>query len=264
MLQNNFHNDLQIILKAVEVSGEVALARFGKKQKIWEKSEQNFVCEADQEIDSILKNSLLGARPDYGWLSEETADDGSRLKCKKTWIVDPIDGTSSYLSGIAEFAISVALVEKGLPIIGVVFNPASNELFCASRGGGASLNGNRIHVSESDPNDSLNILSSRSERRESGWTKHFSKDNVTVVSSIAYKFALVAAGHFDAVASVWPKNDWDICAGHLLVEEAGGTVSNLSGKSLEYNKQLARHNTCTATNGKIHNIMLERLERFDS
>tara|TARA_B100000686_G_C16799316_1_gene984788 strand:- start:396 stop:1196 length:801 start_codon:yes stop_codon:yes gene_type:complete len=257
-----YKKDLDLALEAVKKSGKIALARFGKQQKIWEKSKENWVCEADKEVDDTLKKHLTAARPSYGWLSEETVDNGLRENCLRTWIVDPIDGTSSYLQGIAEFAISVALVESGKPIIGIVFNPASNELFIASKGNGATLNGKKLSVTNTDTGQNLHILSSRSENRESGWPKLFTNDNVTVVSSIAYKFALVAAGQYDVAASVWPKNDWDICAGHLLVEEAGGTVSALDGSPLVYNCSSPRHLTCAASNGKIHSSILKRLQIF--
>ena len=257
-----YKNDLALVLDAVKKSGPVALARFGKKQKIWQKTEMHPVCEADREVNTVLKECLTNQRPSYGWLSEETRDNGSRLRCQRTWIVDPIDGTSSYLKGIAEFAISVALVEAGRPVIGVVFNPANNELYVACLGSGTTLNGETIKVTKTNSDATLSIMSSRSENQESGWPDLFSEDKVSVVSSIAYKFALVAAGQFDATASVWPKNDWDICAGHLLVQEAGGTVSSLNGSPLTYNCKVPRHLTCAATNGKVHNTVIQKLKNF--
>tara|TARA_Y100001970_G_scaffold293928_1_gene444727 strand:+ start:16257 stop:17057 length:801 start_codon:yes stop_codon:yes gene_type:complete len=255
-------SDLTLMLHAVESSSSLALARFGKEQKIWQKSTYHPVCEADKEVNENLYEILMTARPNYGWLSEETVDDGSRLKCSRTWVVDPIDGTNSYLNGIAEFAISVALVEGGKPIAAVVSNPANRQTFSAFAGGGATLNNNSINVSNTRKDQRISILSSRSENKESGWANYFSKDTVQTVSSIAYKFALVAAGQYDAAASVWPKNDWDICAGHLLVEEAGGMVTSLKGMPLIYNCNSPRHNTCAASNGRIHGNIIERLESF--
>lgn len=255
-------DDLPLLTDAVVAGGAAALARFGTDQKVWHKTEHHPVCEADHEVDAILHKHLMTARPEYGWLSEETADDGSRMTCARTWVVDPIDGTNSYLKGIPEFAVSVALVEHGRPVIAAVFNPANEELFLASLGGGARLNGETIAVTETTGDTDLNILASRSEHREAGWPELFSGCTVGTVSSIAYKFALVAAGRFDATASVWPKSDWDICAGHLLVEEAGGRVTSIGGAPLVYNGEPPRHRTCAASNSQIHDSVLARLSDF--
>lgn len=259
---STYAEDLALLTGAVEAGGAAALARFGKDQKVWQKTEHHPVCEADHEVDAILHEQLMTARPDYGWLSEETADDGSRLTCKRTWVVDPIDGTNSYLKNIPEFAVSVALVENGKPVVAAVFNPANEELFLASLGGGARLNGDPIAVTEATGETDLHILASRSEHREAGWPELFSSCTVRTVSSIAYKFALVAAGRFDATASVWPKSDWDICAGHLLVEEAGGRVTSIGGAPLIYNGEPPRHRTCAASNSRVHDAVLARLRDF--
>ena len=255
-------DELTLLVDAVTEGGAAALARFGTEQKVWRKTPHHPVCEADHEVDAILRERLTGARPDYGWLSEETADDGSRLHAERSWVVDPIDGTNSYLNGIAEFAVSAALVEAGQPVAAAVFNPANDEFFAAARGTGATVNGAPIHVTGALDGRPLSILSSRSEHREAGWPERFADSTVDVVSSIAYKFALVAAGRYDAAASVWPKSDWDICAGHLLVEEAGGQVSSLAGEPLVYNRETPRHRTCAATNRAVHTMILDRLGDF--
>ena len=220
--------DHQLLLQAVRDAGACALKRFQKEQKVWRKSKYHPVCEADIETNTLLQERLMGARPDYGWLSEESEDSAQRLKRRRAWVVDPIDGTNSYLKGIPEFAVSVALIEDGAALLGAVYNPAREELFEAVKGAGARLNGAGIRVSERADLAGLQILASRSEHREAGWPERFRAENVRAMSSIAYKLALVADGRFDAAASAWPKADWDICAGCLLVEEAGGAISSIA------------------------------------
>ncbi len=251
--------DHKLLLDAVRDAGACALARFQKDQKVWRKSKYHPVCEADIETNAVLSARLMGERPDYGRLSEESEDSDARLKAKRIWVVDPIDGTNSYLKGLPEFAVSVALIEDGRPLMGAVFNPAADELFEAVAGAGARLNGKEIRVSACAELAEINILASRSEHREAGWPERFDADNVHAISSIAYKLALVADGRFDAAASAWPKADWDICAGCLLVAEAGGAISSIAGNDLRFNKERPMHATCLASNGHLHDALKAEL-----
>ena len=251
--------DHELLLRAVREAGACALKRFQKEQKVWRKSKYHPVCEADIETNAVLHDRLMGERPDYGWLSEESEDNSERLSCRRIWVVDPIDGTNSYLKGLPEFAVSVALIEDGAALMGAVFNPASEELFEAVKGGGARLNGDSIAVSACTEVAAMKILASRSEHREAGWPERFQTDNVHAMSSIAYKLALVSDGRFDATASAWPKADWDICAGCLLVEEAGGAISSIAGRELGFNQERPLHPTCLASNGHLHQALIAEL-----
>ena len=243
----------------MRAAGACALKRFQKEQRVWRKSKYHPVCEADIETNSVLQNMLMGARPDYGWLSEESEDNQQRLECRRIWVVDPIDGTNSYLKGLPEFAVSVALIEDGVALMGAVFNPARDELFEAVKGGGARLNDDIISVSACADVTEMKILASRSEHSEAGWPERFHADNVYAMSSIAYKLALVSDGRFDAAASAWPKADWDICAGCLLVNEAGGITSSIAGNQLIFNRERPLHPTCLASNGHLHDVLMEEL-----
>lgn len=251
--------DYQLLLDSVREAGACALALFQKEQKVWRKSKYHPVCEADIETNAVLSDRLTGARPDYGWLSEESEDSDIRLAAQRIWVVDPIDGTNSYLKGLPEFAVSVGLVEDGKALMGAVFNPAADELFEAVSGSGARLNGNVIKVSACNDIAEMRILASRSEHREAGWPERFGSGNVHAISSIAYKLALVADGRFDAAASAWPKADWDICAGCLLVAEAGGAITSISGRKLRFNKERPKHPTCLASNGHLHDALRREL-----
>ena len=240
-------------------AGACALKRFQKEQRVWRKSKYHPVCEADIETNSVLQDMLMGARPDYGWLSEESEDNQQRLECCRIWVVDPIDGTNSYLKGLPEFAVSVALIEDGVALMGAVFNPARDELFEAVKGSGARLNDNIISVSACADLAQMKILASRSEHSEAGWPERFHADNVYAMSPIAYKLALVSDGRFDAAASAWPKADWDICAGCLLVNEAGGITSSIAGNQLIFNRERPLHPTCLASNGHLQDVLIEEL-----
>ncbi len=254
--------DHELLLHAVREAGACAQNRFQQEQKVWRKSKYHPVCEADIETNTVLREMLMVAKPDYGWLSEESEDTEERLQRRRIWVVDPIDGTNSYLNGVPEFAVSVALIEDGQPIMGAVFNPAQDEMFEAVKGGGAYLNGAKISVTGRPEIAGLHILASRSEHREAGWPERFEAENVRAMSSIAYKLALVAAGRFDAAASAWPKADWDICAGCLLVAEAGGTITSIGGKPFTFNQERPLHPTCLASNGQLHQALMGELSEW--
>ncbi|MBW7992617.1 MAG: 3'(2'),5'-bisphosphate nucleotidase CysQ [Planctomycetes bacterium] len=200
------------------------------------KANEDPVTTADLKADSILREGLTKDFPGTGWLSEETRDDFSRLDKKQVWIVDPIDGTKEFVSGIPEYAVSVALVEDGLPILAAVYNPAAKELFAAAAGQGAWLNEEAIN-SKHELMEKLILLASRSEiqRGEFKPFEHFAQ--IRPCGSIAYKLALVAAGKADATFSLSPKNEWDIAAGVLIVSESGGNTNNLNGTPFIFNQR---------------------------
>lgn len=191
---------------------------------------------ADLAANTILRERLMGAFPNDGWLSEETVDDTGRLTCERVWVVDPIDGTKEFVEGVPEYAISVALVNKGKPVLGVVYNPATEEYFEAVKGDGATLNGELICVPSTVPDKPV-VLASRSELKRGEFDPFNGVFEVRPVGSIAYKLAVLAAGKADATFSLSPKNEWDIAAGVLLVEEAGGQTGDKQLKPFVFNQQ---------------------------
>ena len=224
-------------MDACRAAGKVLLGYYGGSYDLSDKGEDNPVTSADLEADACLKKILLGAYPEYGWLSEETADDSRRLRKERVWIVDPMDGTKEFVQQIPEFAVSVALVEGGIPLLGSIFNPATAELFVTTRGGGTFLNGKRIYCTESTQLTDAVLIVSRSEEKR-GEVDPFRNQvgEVRAVGSVAYKLAQVAAGMGDLNVSVQPKNEWDVCAGDLLVREAGGQMLDLEGGVRLYNQ----------------------------
>jgi len=231
-------NDLKLAINASLKAGEIIMQYYCDDYEIKEKGYHNPVTTADKEADSYLKSTLMSARPQYGWLSEETVDSKNRLNKEKVWIVDPLDGTKEFIEGVPQFVVSIALVEKGIPIIGVLHNPVTKETFHAAKGEGAYLNQGQYRCSIKDSTRDMVILNSRSETRRGLWEpykKHFKE--LRPIGSVAYKMGLTAIGKADIFATLRPKNEWDICAGTCLINEAGGKVINLNGKEITFNNQ---------------------------
>ena len=234
--------DATLLEAAVREAGAIALRYFDAGDtRQWNKKPGDPVSDADLAVDKCLHERLMGARPAYGWLSEESADDGSRHTQDRTWLVDPIDGTRAFLNGWPEFCVSVALVAEGRPRIGVVFNPATDEFFSARAEHGARLNGAVIKASSRKGLDGARLLATRSSFERHGWISRARDLEFHRLGSIAYRMALVAAGRYDAAISLSAKSDWDIAAAHLLVLEAGGKVTNAAGEEIRYDTLGARH-----------------------
>ncbi len=233
---DNLKQNLEVVKKYVYQAGQAIFQMAAEGFETAYKANEDPVTTADLKADSILREGLTEDFPGTGWLSEETRDDYSRLDKELVWVVDPIDGTKEFVSGIPEYAVSVALVEYGLPVLAVVYNPATEELFAAANGQGAWLNGEAInaeHVLAAKPV----LLASRSEIRRGEFEPFEPFAEIRPCGSIAYKLALVAAGIADATFSLGPKNEWDIAAGVLLVNEAGGNVTNRSGAPFTFNQR---------------------------
>jgi len=231
-------DDLILAKNAAKGAGKLILSYYKSAYEIKDKSFNNPVTTADKAADKYLKETLTSARPEYGWLSEETIDSESRLTRDTVWIVDPLDGTKEFIAGIANFVVSVALVHKGIPIIGVLFNPVTSELFYAQQGQGAFLDDNSIQCQSEIHLEDMTILNSRSETRSRLWEpfkNHFK--TLRPVGSVAYKMGLTAAGRADIFATLRPKNEWDICAGTCIIIEAGGKVIDLNGEELTFNQK---------------------------
>ncbi|RDI48687.1 3'(2'),5'-bisphosphate nucleotidase CysQ [Aquicella lusitana] len=228
-------NELKALREAVLEAGEAILGLQKTGFTVAKKANNDIVTKADLLANEILKTQLCGQFPAIGWLSEESVDDSSRLECERVWVVDPIDGTKEYAYGIPEYAISVALVEKGKPVLSAVFNPATNEFFHAIKNEGAWLNNQKIVCTPDVTSNPFLLLASRSEYKRGEWER-FQQHQIKQVGSIAYKLALIAAGQGDATWSLGPKNEWDIAAGVLLVQEAQGRVTDKKKGEFIFNR----------------------------
>lgn len=249
-----------ILIEAVISAGDTIRALSNKNHvKFQKKGDNSLLTDADIQANQILKEQLLHNFPKYGWLSEETNDRMIRLGKKRTWVVDPLDGTKEYINKIAEYAISAALVENGAPILAAVFNPATNELFYAAEGQGAWMNDKQIFCTQTC-NKKIKILASRSEVAKGDWQCFMEHFNVSPMGSIAYKLALVAAGKADATFSFEPRSEWDIAAGVLLVQESGGIVHDLSGRPFMFNQKNTRVNGVIASSKIVYCDVMKKIE----
>tara|TARA_Y100000991_G_C21914698_1_gene323881 strand:+ start:144 stop:929 length:786 start_codon:yes stop_codon:yes gene_type:complete len=245
------------IFKAVYDAGEIASKFNHNNIKHWYKSKNQPVTEADIEINSYLKKFFEKHTPEIGWLSEETKDDYSRFKKKGFWCLDPIDGTRSFIHGKPEFAISLALVFNSKPIFGIIFNPKTNEMFFAEKGSGAFCNKKKISVRIKKIIE--NIAISNSEAKKIQEYEIFNKLSIVKMGSIAYKIALVAKGEIDIAVSFTNKNDWDLAAASLILEEAGGKISNIQGELIKYNTKSLRIPSVIACNKIVHCNVIEKI-----
>jgi myo-inositol-1(or 4)-monophosphatase len=222
--------------------------------------DENWLTQADSESDDLLKERLLGAFPDYGWLSEETRDSPERLAKERVWIVDPLDGTREFTLRVPEFCVCVALVEKGRPVVGVEYNPATDRLYSAALGAGTTLDGSPVRVSKTEHMALAQVLASRSEDKRGEWDPFKQYCHVVLTGSVAYKLAELSVGNGDATFTLTPKNEWDICAGTILVEEAGGQVTGLQGEPLVFNQPSPLRPGMIASNRVLHPLLMTLIE----
>ncbi|MBN1806095.1 MAG: 3'(2'),5'-bisphosphate nucleotidase CysQ [Sedimentisphaerales bacterium] len=260
---DNLVESLEVLKKYVYQAGQAIFQMATEGFETAYKAHKDPVTTADIKADSILREGLLKDFPDTGWLSEETRDDYSRLEKKLVWIVDPIDGTKEFVGGIPEYAVSVALVEEGLPILAAVYNPATKELFTAASGQGAWLNDEIIN-SEHELAAKPLILASRSEIKRGEFKPFELFAQIKPCGSIAYKLALVAAGMADTTFSLGPKNEWDIAAGVLLVRESGGNATNRIGTPFIFNQRATLVNGIVATTKHAFRPVTTLIEQITS
>lgn len=250
--------DLALIAGAARRAGEVALTYFGQSPEVWFKNEgRSPVSAADLAANDILEKMLREARPSYGWLSEETDDDQARLSRDTVFVVDPIDGTRAFIAGEKTWCVSVAVVQEGRPVAGVLYAPALAEEYLASADGPVLKNGQPISVGgrEGDiriasPQDLLNTVPPdflAGIRR------------VGHVPSLAYRIAMVADGRIDATFVKQNSHDWDLAAADLILQRAGGRLADTGGDPLRYNRAEVRHGVLCAASESLLPVLLGQL-----
>jgi myo-inositol-1(or 4)-monophosphatase len=245
-------DELALLLEAVEPAARLAFGYFRQPLKSWFKAGNSPVSEADMAVDELLRERLGRARPDYGWLSEETADSAERLGAARVIVVDPIDGTRAFIAGEPHWAVSAAIVEDGRPIAAVLAAPAAGQVFTATRGGGARLDGEAISVTGVTEPAKAQLASPRHLVKEARALRGVDASKVARVPSLALRLALVGAGRFDAALASGNSADWDLAAADLIVHEAGGLLTGLDGRTLRYNRAEPRHPALVAANPELH------------
>lgn len=232
--------DLALIVEAARSAGAVALRFWKASPQVWEKPGLGPVTEADLAVNTLLLEGLRTARPDYGWLSEETPDDARRLDCDHVFIIDPIDGTRAFIAGERHFAVSIAVAHKGEVVAGAVFLPALDRLYTATRDGAAQMNGQPIACSTRKGLEGADILMSKSLLAPDHWRGPPPDLKRSFRSSIAYRLCLVADGSNDGMITARDSWEWDIAAGSLIAARAGAGVSDRAGQPLRFNSAAAK------------------------
>jgi len=249
------------LIEAVRMAGHVATGFVGKSAKRWDKPDgAGPVTEADLAVNDLLHKVLRQARPDYGWLSEETEDNTVRLDHDRVFIVDPIDGTRSFTEGADTWAHAIAVAEYGQVTSAVVYLPMRDLLYTAARGRGAFLNGVPIQASGVADFADATILAAKPTMAAKLWRSGICPEfKPAYRPSLAYRLGLVAQAQFDGMLTLRPSWEWDIAAGALIVAEAGGAISNQRGASLRFNSADPRLDGVVAGGGLIHAALLDAL-----
>ena len=254
--RNEPTRDALLLRNTVQEAGALALSLFRTDLKNWTKGASSPVSEADIAVNELISGRLRSATPHYGWLSEESVDDERRLDQQRVWIVDPIDGTRGYLAGREDWCISVALVEGSRPVVAAVFAPASNEFFFAERGRGALLNGAPVHATSGTAIDISRVAGPKPliERlvRASGEIYPHPR-----IASLALRLCRVAHGRLDVAFAGGQSRDWDLAAADLIVQEANGKMTSLSGEAIQYNRREVTHGVLTAAGRDRHAFIVE-------
>ena len=252
----NPEQDLELLAEAAREAGRLAMSYFGRDPKVWNKENNSPVTEADLAVDHYLASELRGARPGYGWLSEETTDDKTRLSHERLFVVDPIDGTRAFIHGEADWSVSVAVVEAGRPVAAALYVPVAEDLYLATAGSGARLNGTTIAVNGRSQLSGAHVAGPRALRERTA-LQDAGINQDDPIRSLALRIALVADGRRDAAIATARSHDWDLAAADLLVQEAGGQLTDLDGRALRYNRADVRHPALIATSPSLRDALGE-------
>lgn len=254
-------DDLTLMVEAAREAGAIAKHFFENAPEIWEKPDgQGPVTEADIAVDRMLRRDLREARRGYGWLSEETEDDLDRLRADRVFIVDPIDGTRAFIEGSPTWALSLAVATKGRITAAAVYLPMSDKMYTAVAGEGAALNDEPIQASHRTQLTGATVLANK--RAFDAW--HWKNAKAPDVkrnfrSSLAYRMALIAQGRFDAMLTLRATWEWDVAAGALLIEEAGGKVTDKTGAPLVFNREEPQLAGVVGSGLDIHSDLTDQL-----
>ena len=252
-------SDAELLFATVREAGALGLSLSQKKDlRHWTKPDGSHVTEGDLAINALFEERLRAARPDDGWLSEETADDPqARMARERLWIIDPIDGTRAFLEGRKEWCVAAALAVKGRPVLACVFTPRHDEFFTAAAGEGAILNGARLTMPDPASLEGAHIAGNRKALASLGHLGIAADPSGSL--PLQLRLAHVAAGRLDGAVSVGKRNDWDLAAGELLVLEAGGLVSGASGEGYIYNRPQPWQQGLVAAGAKRHAALIDAL-----
>ena len=255
-------SDRDILIDAVRQAGRIARELFQTDFKQWQKGKNDPVTEADLAIDALLKDILMSARPDYGWLSEESVDNLERLDRSRVWIVDPIDGTRAFVKGRPHFTICAALVEDGASVIGVVYNPITDDLFEAIRHEGARRNGKTMTVSQMHDIEHCRMLGSKDLFQHPKWKRAWPEMTIRAMNSIALRIVLAGTDEWDACMALNRKSDWDLAAADIIATEAGALCTDYKGQGFTYNQEHTTQSSVVVANPMLHDKLIQRVSHL--
>ena len=260
-LPDDLARDQALLVDTVREAGALGLSLFRTELKKWTKDASSPVSEADIAVNDLIQTRLQPATPDYGWLSEESADDERRLRMRRVWIVDPIDGTRNYLAGDEDWCVSVALVEDGVPLLGAVFAPASDEFFLAARGAGTRWNDTPVRATPGSEIDLARIAGPRPLIERLTEAAELAPHHPRI-GSLALRLCRVAQGRIDAAFAGGQSRDWDLAAANLIVSEANGKMTSLSGEALRYNCREVKHGRLVAAGHERYSRIIEHFRHL--
>ena len=254
--------DLELLIRAAEAAGEIASRYSGPDARRWDKpGGQGPVTEADLAVNALLEEMLPAARPDYGWLSEETEDNSDRLQRESVFIIDPIDGTRAFAEGSRTWAHSLAIAKAGRVTAAVIYLPQRERIYTAALGEGAALNGQAIRATELTDLAQADVLTARPNLAAQHWRDRqppeFSR---SYRPSLAYRMAKVADGRAGAMLTLRRSWEWDIAAGDLILREAGGQTSDRFGKDLRFNNPRPQLDGVVAGPPALHKELIAALD----
>ncbi|WP_442578153.1 3'(2'),5'-bisphosphate nucleotidase CysQ [Mesorhizobium sp. ASY16-5R] len=247
--------DLDLLRDAAAEGGRIAMRYFRKDPEVWMKAGSSPVSEADYAVDRYLRETLLAARPDYGWLSEETADSAARLDARRTFVVDPIDGTRAFLEGQDIWCVSVAVVDNGVSVAGVLDCPARGQVYWALQGQGAWRNGVRLRVRRPGERPEIGGPKTLIDAMPQRWRDVLERRSY--IPSLAYRIAMIADGSLDATFVKPNAHDWDLAAADLILREAGGTLLNDRREQPPYAGRIVSHGALAAGSGALLGVMAD-------
>ncbi len=263
MSDDSLHEDLNTLRAVAKEAGDLAMSFLGKNELVtWDKSKNHPVTEADIEVNALIRHRLREARPDYGWLSEETDLDQHAPVAHRTWIVDPIDGTRAFMRGQPYWCIGIGVIENGQAVVGVVEAPMLKQTFHAMLGGGAFLNDQPINISDCNREEGCRIITNQGMLTHPAWPIPWPemeladpKPNATLL-----RMCWVASGEWDAVLALWRKSDWDLAPGAIIVREAGGLATTHLGEDYVFNRGEPAQRSLLAAGKALHSLLVARVK----
>ena len=251
--------DANLLKSAVREAGAIALSYFGKPHNHWVKPDHSLLTEADLAVNDYLYKTLMGARPDYGWLSEESPDDIARTAKQMCWVLDPIDGTRSFHLGREEWCIACALTNGESVEISAIYQPTLDKFYFAERGKGATCNGNPLVTLLGDTLQGARLAGNASAYKKLE-ASGVAKMDMAFTPQIL-RLCMIAENNADVLVAFGPKNDWDVAAGVILAKEAGAIVTTELGTEMTFNQPHPRQHGMVAAHPQRHALMMKFMEQ---